>query len=242
LAPKKINTLNEKSLHAALKRWYRKPGDRLEVPLDGYVIDLVRKGLLVEIQTANFSTIRHKLEALLECHPVRLVYPIEREKWLIKLPKSKGEKETRRKSPKRGRVEGVFAELVYFPRLMRHPNFSLEVLLIQGEEVRHFDARRAWRRKGWVTEERRLLKVVDRTLFETPLDLQALIPEGLSEPFTTLELAQTLAAPRRLAQQMAYCLRKMEALAIQGKRGNAWLYARTSRARAAGLGKDEHRG
>lgn len=228
LVPQKIHTLNEKPLHAALKRWYRKPGDRLEVPLDGYVIDLVRKEQLVEFQTANFSAIRRKLKKLLERHPVRLVYPIEREKWLIKLPASKGEKLVRRKSPKRGRVEDVFAELVHLPKLMGHPNFSLEVLLIQGEEVRRFDPKRAWRRKGWVTKERRLLAVVARARFEAPLDLQALVPEALDEPFTTAELAHALVAPRRLAQKMAYCLREMEALEVCGKRGNAWLYARTA--------------
>ena len=45
-----INTYNEKSLHADLKQWYAQPADQLEVPVDGYVIDLVRGDLLVESQ------------------------------------------------------------------------------------------------------------------------------------------------------------------------------------------------
>ena len=67
-----INTMQEKSLHAALKAWYARPGDRFEVEIGGYVIDLVQDGLLIEIQTGNFSSIRNKLNALLPDHPVRL--------------------------------------------------------------------------------------------------------------------------------------------------------------------------
>ena len=36
-----ISTLNEKPLHAALKEWYASPGDRFEVPVDGYLVDIM---------------------------------------------------------------------------------------------------------------------------------------------------------------------------------------------------------
>ena len=45
-----ISTFNEKPLHAALKAWYARAGDRLEVQVDGFIIDIVRDGLLIEIQ------------------------------------------------------------------------------------------------------------------------------------------------------------------------------------------------
>ena len=80
-----ISTLNEKPLHAALKAWYRQPGDRLEVRLEGYIIDVIRDQLLIEIQTASFASLKRKLYALTARHPVRLVYPVAREKWLVKL-------------------------------------------------------------------------------------------------------------------------------------------------------------
>ena len=43
--------LREKPLHAGVKRWYAEDGDRIEVPIGGYVIDLVRGDLLIEVQT-----------------------------------------------------------------------------------------------------------------------------------------------------------------------------------------------
>ena len=135
-AAAKISTLNEKPLHAALKEWYAEPGDRFEVPVDGYIIDIVRGDLLVEIQTRSFSSLRKKLAALTDCHPVHLVHPIAQEKWIVKLGDDGHSHTSRRKSPKRGTVEDIFAELVSFPQLLAHPCFTLEVLLIQEDEIR----------------------------------------------------------------------------------------------------------
>jgi len=221
-----ISTLNESPLHAALKAWYARPSDRLEVQVDGFIIDIVRGDLLIEIQTGNFSSLRQKLATLTGRHRVRLVYPVAREKWIVKLAEDGRGRLSRRKSPKRGTVEDVFHELVSFPQLLAQPGFALDVLLIQEEETRRYDGKRRWRRGGWVTQERSLLAVVDRRLFESPADLAALLPPGLAEPFTTADLARALAKPRRLAQRMAYCLREMGVLEAVGKRGNAILYTR----------------
>ena len=77
-----IGTLGEKSLHSALKDWYAQPGDRLEAQVDGFHIDIIRNNLLIEIQTANFSSLRRKLNLLIQKHPLRLVFPIAKEKWI----------------------------------------------------------------------------------------------------------------------------------------------------------------
>ncbi|MBN1218127.1 MAG: hypothetical protein JXM69_04305 [Anaerolineae bacterium] len=222
--PSHIGSLNEKPLHAALKQWYAQPNDRFEVGVDGFVVDIVRDDLLIEIQTRNFSSIKRKLVTLTHHHPVRLVYPIPREKWIIKLTADGSHETGRRKSPKRGVLAEVFQELVSFPHLLAHPNFSLHTLLIREEEVRRYDGRRGWRRGGWVTEERRLLEVVDQRLFETPDDIKTFIPDDLIQPFTTADLAAAIGQPRWLVQKMAYCLRKMGAINPVGKRDKAILY------------------
>ena len=242
-----IGLLNEKPLHAALKAWYAQPGDAIEVKVDGYFIDIVRGAnrvgeshgiytgqgfqktsgsLLVEIQTRNFSAIKHKLADLTKRHHLRLVHPIAQEKWIVKKPKWEGEGATRRKSPKRGRTADLFRELVYFPNLMNCPNFSLEILLIQEEEVRSYDARRGWRRRGWVTDERHLLAVLDRHLFQEAADLWRLIPDELPDVFTTADLVQVMKVPKRTAGQIAYCLRKIALIEQIGKRGRSNLYLR----------------
>ena len=222
---REIGTLNERSLHAALKAWYAQPGDLIEIDVDGFVIDIVRGDLLVEIQTRHFSAIKRKMIELVENHQVRLVYPVAREKWIVRLAKDGSASVLgRRKSPKRGSYVHVFGELVSFPRLLANANFSIEVLLTQEEEVRRHGDKRAWRRRGWVTQERRLLDVVDRRLFETPDQLATLIPPDLPQPWTTADLAAALHQPRRLAQQMAYCLRKLGLAEVVGKQGRAISY------------------
>ncbi len=219
-----IGTINEKPLHAALKTWCARPGDLLEFKVDGYVIDIVREDTLIEIQTANFSGIKSKLKNLTTNHKLRLVYPLAVELWILKLPREGENKPTRRKSPKRGKITHLFRELVSFPELAQNPNFSLDIVLIQEEVVRRFAGKTHWRRRGWATQERRLLKVLDHRLFSKPMDYIELTPPGLPDRFTTADLASQLAIPRRLAQQMAYCLRKMKAIEKVGTRKRSNIY------------------
>ena len=225
--PNTIGTLNEKPLHAALKQWIALPDDSVEVPVDGFTVDVVRERLLIEIQTASLSSIRRKLTKLLDRHPVRLVYPIARDLWIVRQSPNGRKVLGRRKSPKHGTIESVFEELVSIPRLLAHPDFSLQVVLIQEEQVRRQNGPRNWRRKGWSSHERRLLQVVDQWIFESPQDMQALIPASLPEVFTTADLSEATGQPVWLVQKMAYCLRLMETIAVTGKRGRWILYKRT---------------
>jgi len=214
----------ETSLHAALKNWYTLAGGRQEVNIDGYWIDVVDGEQLVEIQTRNFSRLKDKLAVLLEQHPVRLVHPIAREKWIVTLNGSSVAEITRRKSPRRGRLEDVFQELVGLPDLLAHPNFSLEVLLVKEEEVRRADGRGSWRRKGVSIIDRRLVEVIHQQLFTRPDDLRSLLPDDLPQPFTNQDLARRLGIPERLAGRMTYCLRKLHIIEQTGKRGRAGLH------------------
>ena len=57
---------------------------------------------------------------------------------------------------------------------------------------------------------------------------QLRIPDTLEEPFHTGQLAEAMSIPRWRAQQIAYCLRKSQALTECGKRVNARLYQRAA--------------
>lgn len=222
-----INTYNEKSLHAALKQWYARPGDQIEIRVDGYIIDLVRGDLLVEFQTGSFNALKRKLAVLTENHPVRLVFPIPLEKWIILRQEGSQPGERRRKSPKRGRMEDVFTQLVYIPSLILRDNFTLEVLLTREEEVRRAVEKKHRRHKGWVLEDRRLLAVTEQRVFNNARELACLLPNNLDDPFTVRDLAKAARQPVWLAQKMVYCLRQMGAIHADGKRGRANLYLRS---------------
>ena len=220
-----IGSLRETSLHASLKSWWARPGDQLETNVDGYVVDLLRGETAVEFQTGHFSAIRPKLHALLGRRPVCLVHPIAVQRWIVRLDADRETQLSRRRSPRRGCAAQVFAELVSFPELLRHPNFTLVALLIHEDEVRcpWPRPRRGWRRQSRVLD-RRLVEVVGNVSLASPADCLALLPDGLARPFTNRELSAALRQPAALAAQMTYCLRQMGALAVVGQRGRATLH------------------
>jgi hypothetical protein len=221
-----VGTLREKPLHAALKRWCARPGDRFEVAVDGFVVDVVRDDLLIEVQTRGFSSMKRKLTTLLTAgYRIRIVHPISLDTTIIKVDDA-GQVLGRRRSPRHGHPTDLFSELVSFPSLIEHPGLEIELVMVRDEELRTHDPSKAWRRRGWVIDERRLIEVVDSMLIGGIEDLCDLLPTSLPPTFTTADLAAALGRPRRIAQQMAYCLRDAGGIRQVGKRGNAMEYER----------------
>lgn len=219
-----IGIRNERSLHAALKQWYAQPGDCFEVPLDGFVIDLVRGEQLVEIQTRNFSAIRQKLRTLVQQHRVHVLHPITLEKWIVQVDKAGGTTLSRRKSTTKGLLTDLFEELVRLPELISHENFSIEFPLIQEEEVRCKDGKGSKHRKRESLKDRRLVRVVSSKVFSNSTDFLEFLPPSLPLPFSNKCLAKTTGLSLHRCRQITYCLRKMDAIVVVGKSGNELLY------------------
>jgi hypothetical protein len=220
-----IGILNEGPLHQALKAHYSVAGARQEVAVGSFVADVLHPDQAIyEIQTSGFGSLRRKLETVLQEHRVVLVHPIPYVRYIVKLTGSAGEESSRRRSPKRGAVAHVVAELVSIPRLLNHPNFELEVVLTEEEELRRHVPGRSWRRRGWQVVQRRLCRVLEQRRFRSASDLLGLLREPLAESFTTADLACCLGEPRWVAQKLAYCLREAGEIDICGKDGNALRY------------------
>jgi hypothetical protein len=216
--------MQQTSLHYALKDYYAPPGAIQEAAMDGYLVDVIAGDLLIEIQTRNFTALRNKLLDLLERHSVRLVHPIAQEKWIVKLSTQGETPLYRRRSPRRGRAEDVFFEFVHIPTLLAHPNFSLEIVLIQEEEIRREDCKGSWRRRGISIVDRKLLCIIDRKLLRTPSDLISFLPSDLEQPFNNHDLALALKISRPLASKMTYCMRMANVLNICGKKNRSNLF------------------
>ena len=131
-----IGVLREGPLHAALKAMLAGPDDRLEVPVGRFVIDIVRAdGELVEVQTGGFGPLGAKLDALLDRHRFRIVYPVAAQRRIVRVDEN-GEVLSIRRSAKRGTVVDVFDRLTAFPSLLTHPNLTIEVLLLGEDHIR----------------------------------------------------------------------------------------------------------
>ena len=214
----------ESSLHSAIKKWYFLEGDRIEDRVGNFIVDIVRGDLLIEIQIANFSAIKPKLLRLLNDHKVRLVYPIPKEKWIVHKSTVTGEIYGRRRSPKKGRLFDLFSELIRIPSLFSKGNFSIEVLMIEVEEIRCNDGRGSWRRKGLSIEDRKLIRVFERRTFEHKTDFLKVLPEDLPDPFSNRNLAESLGIPVKQARKITYVLRKIGTITHVSKNRNQMLF------------------
>ena len=216
--------MREGPLHAAVKALLAEPGDRLEVPVGRFVIDLVRgDGELVEVQTGGFGALGRKLDALLDEHRIRIVHPVAAERRIVRVD-DRGQVLGARRSPKRATAVAVFDELVAFPSLLTHPNLTIEVLLLREEHIRHAQptmTRGRTRDPG----ERRLVELLDRIALRTPQDVLAALPALPLEPFSTRELAALLRCSTLLAQRTLYCLRTIGIVEPAGRRGRTPLHA-----------------
>ena len=221
-----IGTIQESSLHGALKQIYCDSDDILEANVDRFIVDVLKKDKIVEIQTGSFSSIKGKLKALIPKFEVLLVYPLPIEKRIIRESLDGSRIISIRKSPKKMSYLNMFEELVSIPRLIIHSNFSIEVVLVKEDEIRRKDGKGSWRRRGWSIIDHRLREVVSKRIFKSPSDFSDFIPKSLSEPFTTSEFARATDCTRNLAQKVMYCMRKMGALNVVGKRRNAFLHVR----------------
>lgn len=203
----KIGLLQESSLHNQLKQWYRKDKDQLEVKVGRYVIDLVRGDLLVEFQTRNFSSIKNKLNKLLEKHEIRLVHPVFATKTIVK-KNSKGEIVSSRKSPKKQSFIDVVDELVSAPLLLENANLSLEIVLLHVKEIWIDDGKGSWRRKGQSIEDRRITEIIESRVINSYGEFLDLLDQLPPREFTTQDLAQNKQLNKARAQKLAYCLHK----------------------------------
>lgn len=218
----------ETTLHRQLKELYADDPDQREVAVDGFRIDAIRGQELVEVQSASLSAIRDKIRVLLDDYAVLVVKPLAASKLLVKRKRKGGRVVSTRRSPRRETVYDLFLELVHFVGVFPHPELTLHVLLTEQEEHRLPRKRRRWRGKDYRVEDRRLVAVRERFEFRTAADLLTLLPETLPEAFTTADIAREADIPRWLAQKMAYCLRKTDAVQVVGKTGNAVLYGMDS--------------
>ena len=168
--------------------------------------------------------LKRKLSRLTENHRVRLVHPIAWEKWIVRVEADGHTRIGRRKSPKRGRPEHVFEQLVSIPEMVTRDNFTLEVLLIREEEIRCYDGRGSWRHPEGRHWDRQLLEVTERRTLASPSEFLQFLPPHLERPFTNRELSEATGCRLSLAGKMTYCMRKMGVLELVGKRRNAQLF------------------
>lgn len=218
-----IGSLSEFSLHKSLKSLYSQPGDEVEYSIEGWVVDILAQDEIIEIQTGNFGKMKRKLQKLLPKYPVRVVFPIAVEHWVVRLD-SAGLLIGKRKSPKKARVEELFAEMVNLGAWVISEKFTLEVVFVSDEVFWQDDGKGSWRRKKWSIVDRKLLAVHGSQQFQLKPDYLAMVPPTLPEQFTSSQLAVAARISTRLAGKMLYFLKQLEVVTVVGRKGKAFVY------------------
>ena len=217
-----VGTLGEKTLHAVLKRMIEPDLSRHEVKLGRYAADVLNERGVFEIQTRNLHKLKPKLTALLPYYPVTVVVPVIETKWLLTMDPETGELTHRRRSPKRGRAAALLPDLTYLKPLLKDPNLSFLLVLLEGEELRKLTP---GRRRPVTPLEFAPTRFLGTVRLRTAADYAALLPSDLPEAFTARELARALGLPAPRGSAAANVLCHMGAIVLTGRRKNAYLYA-----------------
>lgn len=219
-----IGTLSEKTLHAVLKRYYEPDEGGREIKIGSYVADIVGENGIIEIQTQGFDKLRNKLAAFLEVSRVTVVYPIAQVKWLCWIDGETGTVTNKRKSPKTGTVFDAFFELYKIKPLLKHPNLSLCVVLLETEEYRRLDGWSKDKKKGSSRYERIPVDLLAEIPIANTNDYTALLPESLPETFTARDFAKAAKIRPRSAQTALNVLHFVGTVKRTGRQGKSYIY------------------
>lgn len=219
-----IGTLQEKTVHAVLKRFYEPDIGHQEIRIGNYVADIFRGDEIIEIQTRNFNSMRRKLDLFLEQYPVTIVYPIVHTKWLYWIDEATGEVSKKRKSPRVGTTYDAYYELYKIKQYLTNPNLHLCLVLIDVEEYRLLNGWSKDKKRGSTRFDRIPVKLVDEFYIGSPKEYGCMIPEDLPETFSSKDFAKKAKIPQKTAQLALNILYYIEAVQRTGKEGNSYIY------------------
>lgn len=226
-----IGTMGEKGVHSTLKHYYEPDPSRHEIPVGGYVADIVGERGIIEIQSVGFYKLREKLTAFLEAAQVTVVWPCVVKKRLITVDPETGEVKSVRRSPKICSEYGLFAELWGLGDLLGHPGLSIIIARIEADEYRVAGQTRSRRRRGALNGVERIpTALVEEICLDCPEDFLRLIPESLPERFTMTQFSEVTRLSSMQTSGAIKALLKLGVIAEDGKEGRSRAFVRISTA------------
>ncbi|MBQ8905273.1 MAG: hypothetical protein IJY85_02765 [Ruminococcus sp.] len=218
-----IGTLGEKSLHAALKFYFEPDESCHELPLGGFVADIIGEHGVIEIQTRNLRKLIRKLDAFLEACPVTVVHPLCCEKYVV-WHEPCGNIASRRKSPAHAKLWHALPELYAVKYALDNPRFRLCLCMLTIEEHRCLDGYGTQKKSRATKLDRVPVKLHEEIWFESPSDYLRFLPQGLPVCFTSAEVADAGGMPVAYARILLNILTYLELLLPAGRQGNQKIY------------------
>ena len=219
MSEKILGSLNEHTLHLALKKYIEPDPAFHEVEYGPFVADVKRGSCICEIETTSFTRMKKKLDFFLNENEVTVVYPIAVKRWVVFVDPKTGETSERRHSPVKGRPSDVCPELFKIREYIGHPNFALKLVFIEELNYKRRKGKRSSVREdriplSFVSE----MNIVDNKDYAMLVDT---IPDGefTAKEFDKLNKLGSMGAWSIL--QILICAKVVEKV---GKEGNAFIY------------------
>lgn len=216
-----IGTLNEKTIHNALKCYYCDP-DGLEPRIGGFYADGAGENGVYEIQTGSFSKLNKKLSKLLRACHVTVVYPYDRVIRNLSVNEQTGEILSTSKRTNRS-FSRFFLELYRIKAFLTNPNLTVCVAMLETEQRTYYRDARKLRQRG-LKKEKIPLAFLEEIRLDDRADYLRFLPEELGETFTKKEAARFTKTTD--AALLLEILEYVGAVRRVGKRGGAILYER----------------
>ncbi len=225
MSDKIIGSLNEHTLHLALKKYIEPDTAYHEVDCGGFVADIKRDNIICEIETTSFTRMKKKLAYFLESNEVTVVFPIAMKRYVVWIDPENGEMSKPKISPKKGRASDVCDELYKIREHICNPNFTLRLIFTEEE---HHKIRVG--KRGSKRENRIPVGIVTQKDYRTAEDYASLvnvIPEG---EFTSKIFGQV---NRLRGRNLWYTIQVLIAASViekSGNEGRTILYKRSENA------------
>lgn len=221
-----IGTYKEKKLHVMMKRYFEENAEYHEVPINGYIADVCRDGVITEIQTGGFSGLKPKLAAYLNDYKVRLVYPLAYAKYVSWIDPTDGSITSRKRSPKKETMYTALFEMVRILPYVKNDNLTVVVPFLEVDEYRLLDGWSRDRKRGSHRYERIPTELFKIEEIYTDADYARYIPDSCETNFTRADFAKATHISLRDAGGILNVYIERGLIVQTGKRGNAHLYSR----------------
>ena len=192
-----IGVYNEKRLHRILKRLICENESAYEIPVGKFVADVLTDGHITEIQTGRLDRLLPKLKYYMEStdHTVTVIYPIIREKTIIRIDKESGELLRKRRSSVRGEISNILPQLYGLRDIFPSERITYCAMLIDAEEHRYSEAVR-YRKAGRYDSQLFPTALVDIKDICNADDLRQLMP-SVPDCFSASDYSKLRKAKKR---------------------------------------------
>lgn len=219
-----IGTLNEKTIHAALKNYYSKDFDQ-EAKIGSFYADIVAEKGIIEVQTAGWGKLNKKLDVMLEACHTTVVYPFEQRTRTISVSDASGEMLRKSGFRKNNSLTEFFLELYRIKGFLTDPNLTICIAQLDIEKI-NYVSEKTGKRRGRGKYTKTPVALNKEIYLERPQDYLILLPEDIKEKLPrefTLKELQALIKPTD-ASIAAEILGYLGIIEKFGKRANAELY------------------